>query len=50
MENLKTTAAYIAATAARPFVSRRYPVYDESGNCVGRAGIHRRSLLVTGRA
>lgn len=34
MENLKTTAAYIAATAARPFVSRRYPVYDEGGAMV----------------
>ena len=31
MENLKTTAAFIVATAARPFVSRRYPVYDEGG-------------------
>ena len=34
MENLKTTAAFIVATAARPFVSRRYPVYDEGGAMV----------------
>lgn len=34
MENLKTTAAFIVATAARPFVPRRYPVYDEAGTMV----------------
>lgn len=46
MENLKTTAAYIVATAARPFVSRRYPVYDEGGVMVSTYSITPRFVWV----
>ena len=46
MENLKTIAAYIVATAARPFVSRRYPVYDEGGVMVSTYTITPRHVWV----
>lgn len=46
MENLKTIAAYIVATAARPFVSRRYPVYDEGGVMVSTYSITPRFVWV----
>lgn len=46
MENLKTTAAYIVATAARPFVSRRFPVYDEGGVMVSTYSITPRFVWV----
>ena len=34
MENLKAVGQFIVATAARPFVPRRFPVYDERGAMV----------------
>ena len=46
MENLKTIAAYIVATAARPFVSRRFPVYDEGGVMVSTYSITPRFVWV----
>ena len=46
MENLKTIAAFIVATAARPFVSRRYPVYDEGGVMVSTYSITPRFVWV----
>jgi len=46
MENLKTIAAFIVATAARPFVSRRFPVYDEGGVMVSTYSITPRFVWV----